>query len=158
MDNKSTHFAVHVFPSIFVIINILSHYIQNPFKNPQGYIYIYIYLFNSQYFQRNVHHHFISFSGFGSNSQKYLSLCRALIFLFFLVHTQVIQVSNQCIIIYTMNNNHFTWTSFFNCLIGILSVNKFELSMYQPGWSYLDIRVFQIPTYGNTNYKININK
>ena len=52
--------------------------------------------------------------------QKYLSLLRALIFCFILVHTQVRQVRKYYIIIYTIKKHHFTWTSVFNSLIGPL--------------------------------------
>ena len=59
-------------------------------------------------------------------TKRYLSLCRALIFFFVLLHTPVRQVRNQYIIIYTMRKHNFTWTSFFNCLIILLSFLLFK--------------------------------
>ena len=52
--------------------------------------------------------------------QKYLSLYRALIFLFILEHNQVRQVRNYYITIYNMKDHHFTWTSGLNRVTGIL--------------------------------------
>ena len=56
----------------------------------------------------------------GSNTKQYLSLCRALIFFFILVHTQVRRVSNYYIIIFIMKKHYFTWTSILNFLTGLL--------------------------------------
>ena len=55
----------------------------------------------------------------GVSNQRKSSLCRDLIFLFVLVHTQV-QVRNYYNIIYTKETHNLTWTSLFYCLIGLL--------------------------------------
>ena len=65
-------------------------------------------------------------------SQKYLYLCRALIFFFVLVHTGVIQVMNWCTITFTMKKHHFVWTSVLNCLTGLLSVFDFRFAIFCP--------------------------
>ena len=52
---KSTHFVLHVSPSIFGFL--LAHYTQQPFKNEVGYICFK----NTQCLWRNVNHLFVSF-------------------------------------------------------------------------------------------------
>ena len=54
-------------------------------------------------------------------NQKFLSLCRAIVFCFVLVHTQVRWVRSCYFVIYTINKQHFIWTSVLDCLIGLLS-------------------------------------
>ena len=86
MDEKSTHFEVHVYPSIFGFFSKLSHCTQNPFKNSVWYIYIFIYFPMLTEKQAPLFCHFLSLV---PSQKQYLSLCRYLFFCFILVHTQV---------------------------------------------------------------------
>ena len=58
---------------------------------------------------------------FGSNPKTYLSVCRALILNFILIHTLVRRISTYYIIIYTIKNHYFTRTSVLNSLMILLS-------------------------------------
>ena len=93
----------------------IAHYTQHPFKNAVGYF------FNNVDGKRCTTVLSVFFCWYGSNPRTLLSLCRAIIFIFILVYTQVRRVIYSCIIIYTMKKHNFTWTYVFNCLIGLFS-------------------------------------
>ena len=113
MDGKITHFGVHVYPSIFGFLIIPLH--PAPIQKCRELLTFIL----SPKLKENAHHFFSAFFLVWFQPKKCLSLCRDLTFCFILVHTQIIQVWNSYIIIYTMKKHHFTWTYILNWLIEI---------------------------------------
>ena len=113
---------MHISPSIFGLLKIV-HYTQHPFKNSVDCLI----LFYSQCWRRIVRHRFVRVFCLVPTQKYYLSLCRALVFCFILVHAQVIRVGNYYIIIFTMKKHHFIWTSILNC-----GCRTREISMFWP--------------------------
>ena len=97
----------------------VANYTQNPLKMQWA-----IYLTPPNVYREKCTTILSVFRGLVPTPKTYLSFFGSLIFFFILVHTQVIQVGNQYIIIYTMEKYHFNCTSVFNCLICLLSFLK----------------------------------
>ena len=67
-----------------------------------------------------MHRRFVSFFWFGSNPQKQLSLCRSLI-LKIHIGIHLIKAGDKLVYYHLYHEEaSFTWTSVFNCLIGLL--------------------------------------
>ena len=138
MDGKSTHFTVHVSPSIFSIHVFNSPLHPASIKKCSG-----IYIENPNVDRETCTTVLSVFLALVPTQKMYLSLCRALIFCFTLVHTQIRQASNYYIIIYTMKKHHFTWTCVLNCLIVLLSFFKFKLTITHNDALYLVLSLYQ---------------
>ena len=118
MDEKITHFAVHFSPSIFGFKKISSLH-SAPNQKCSG-------LFNFILLPMLMEKHSPPFYQFffvptQENIDLFVDLS---FFLFVLVHTRVIRASNYYIFIYNMKEHYFNWTSYLNCLIGLLSSFK----------------------------------
>ena len=116
MDEKSTHFLMHVPPSIFGFLNPTT-----PITHSKIQWSIYKYIKFQMLTEKRAPPFCHFFLCLVPTQNKYIYIFLELsVFCFVLIHTQVIQVRNWYVIIYTMKKNHFTWTSVSNCLIGRL--------------------------------------
>ena len=91
-----------------------SYYTHPPFEDVVGYYFSYY-----DYFITNVHHSFRRFFVFVPTPKNIYILIDLSIFRFILVYTRIIWVINQYIIIHTMKNHCFPWTSFLAIFQGL---------------------------------------
>ena len=109
---KNTHFTLHIPPS---------HFFPNYPTTPRTYSKMKraIYIFKIPKVDGETRTTVLSciLGEFGSNQKLHLSHCRALVFFFLLVHTQVRQVKSWYIIIYTMKK-HILSVSLYSTFLG----------------------------------------